>query len=136
MLLDNVGTGMIEFMHEESNLTFPSELANALSVLSTFMSKGGLADAIDVQTSKSGVKVDFENSRYLPVLKRLLREERRLVSCPFTLAARSLIKMSGSAVGEMNWQIQGQNARLTMATVDVKEHEFDEEAVGQMMNGA
>jgi len=135
LLLDNVGTGMIEFMHEELNLIFPSDLDGALSLLSTFMSERGLADVIHPQLSKGNVTVDFEKSRYLPVLKRLLQEGRELTSCPFTLAARSLIKMRGSAVEEMAWEFEGDNTRLIMTTVDAKEQEFDEEAVGNMMDG-
>ena len=135
LLLDNVGKGMIEFMHEELNTNFPTELDGALNLLSIFMSKNGLADAIHPQLSKDKVTVDFERSRYLPVLKRLLQENRELVSCPFTLAARSLIKMRGSTVGEMGWDIEGDNVRLKMTTLDLKKQEFDEEAVGNMMGG-
>jgi len=135
LLLDNVGSGMIEFMQEESKLTFPSQLKDALIVLSTFMSDGGLADTIHVQVSKGiGVGVDFENSRYLPVLTRLLQQGRKLVSCPFTLAARSLIKARGLGVGNMSWKIEGEIASLTMATVDLNGQEFDEESVGNMMD--
>lgn len=133
LLLDNVGSGMIEFMHEEAKLTFPSDQEDALRVLSRSMCEGGLADAIRIQVSKHKVSVDYENSRYLPVLKRLLKEGRSLVSCPFALAARSLIKRSGWTVGEMDWEIEGGNARLIMETGDVREQEFDEEAVGNMM---
>ena len=134
LLLDNSGPGMIEFMEEESKLTFPTELEGALNVLSTFMSNGGLADAIHVQVSKGMVGVDFENSCYLPVLKRLLQEERNLVSCPFTLAARSVIKMRGMGVGDMNWQIEGRRIRLAMNTLGVNEREFDEEGVSKTMD--
>ena len=135
LLLDNVGSGIIEFMQEESKLTFPSQLEDALNVLSTFMSKGGLADTIRIQVSKSEVRVHFENSRYLPVLQRLRQEDRKLVSCPFTLAARSLMKARGLAVEDMNWQIAGENASLVMALVPVNEREFDEESVSRMMDG-
>ena len=135
LLLDNVGTGMIEFMQEESQLSFPKELEGSLGLLSTFMSQGGLADTIHVHVSKSEVRVDFENSHYLPVLKRLMQEGRKLVSCPFTLAARSLMKARGLAVEDMNWQIAGENASLVMALVPVNEREFDEESVSKMMDG-
>jgi hypothetical protein len=134
LLLDNVGSGMIEFMQEESKLAFPSPLEDALDVLSTFMSGGGLADTIHVQVSKGVVGVDFENSRYLPVLTRLLQEGRKLVSCPFTLAARSLIKARGLGVEDMSWKIEGENASLMMATVDLNEQEFNEESVGNIMD--
>jgi len=136
LLLDNVGSGMIEFMQEESKLRFPSQLEDALNVLSTFMSSGGLADTIHVQISNDAVGVNFENSRYLPVLARLLQEGRRLVSCPFTLAARSLIKARGLGVGDMNWKIAGEDASLTMVTADLNQQEFDEESVGNMMDRA
>jgi len=134
LLLDNVGCGMIEFMQEESNLIFPSQLEDALNVLSTFMSSGGLADTIHVQISNDAVGVNFGNSRYIPVLTRLLQEGRRLVSCPFTLAARSLIKARGLGVGDMNWKIAGEDASLTIVTADLNEQEFDEESVGNMMD--
>ena len=134
LLLDNVGSGMIEFMQEESKLTFPKQLEDALNVLSTFMSGGGLADAINVRVLKGVVRVDFENSRYLPVLTRLLQEGRKLVSCPFTLAARSLVKARGLAVGNMSWKIEGENSTLMMTTVDLNEQEFDEESVANMMD--
>jgi hypothetical protein len=98
------------------------------------MSGGGLADTIHVQVSKGIVGVDFENSRYLPVLTRLLQEGRKLVSCPFTLAARSIIKARGLGVGKMSWKIEGENASLTMATVDLKRQELDEESVGNTMD--
>jgi len=136
LLLDNIGTGMIEFMQEESRLTFPSQLEDALNVLSTFMSSGGLADSIHVQISNDAVGVNFENSRYLPVLTRLQQEGRRLISCPFTLAARNLIKARGVGVGDMNWKIAGEDASLTMVTTDLSQQEFDEESVGNMMDRA
>ena len=136
LLLDNVGAGMIEFMQEECNLTFPNQLEGALGVLSTFMSSGGLADTIRTRVSKGRVGVEFENSRYLPVLTRLMQEERKLVSCPFTLAARGVIKKRGLGVEEMSWNIKGENASLTMATVDLDEQEFDEESVGKLMDQA
>ena len=134
VLLDNIGPRMIQFMQEESKLTLPRELEAALTALATFMSKGGLADAIDVDVSKSGITVNFENSRYLPVLSRLLQEEKTLVSCPFTLPARSLIKRGGLEVREMNWQITGRNVRLGMRTVGSEQDEFDEDAVSKVMD--
>jgi hypothetical protein len=134
LLLDNVGTGMIEFIQEESKLSFPREPEDSLGVLSTFMSKGGLADTIRVHASNSEVRVDFDNSSYLPVLKRLMQEGRQLVSCPFTLAARSLIKMGGSSVREMTWEIEGRNTRLLMPIVDVNKQEFNEEAISRIMD--
>jgi hypothetical protein len=134
LLLDNVGSGMIEFMQEESELTFPSQLEDALNLLSTFMSDGGLAEMIHVQVSKGVVRVNFKNSRYAPVLTRLLQEGRELVSCPFTLAARSLIKARGLGVGDMSWKIDGENVSLIMTTTDLNEQEFDEERVGNMMD--
>jgi len=136
LLLDNVGSGMIEFMQEDSYLRFPNELEDALNALSTFMVNGGLADTILVQLAKGLVRVDFENSRYLPVLNRLLKEGRKLVSCPFTLAARSLIRIRGLGVEDMSWQIDGGKARLVMTTFDPNGREFDEESVSKMMDRA
>jgi hypothetical protein len=136
LLLDNVGKGMIEFTREESNLTLPNDLQEALNALAAFMSEGGLADNISVRVSDSEVQVDFRNSRYLPVLKRLLGEGRELVSCPFTLAARSVIKSMRKDIGEMNWDITDDIVRLTMTTRDVNEREFDEENVSALMEQA
>lgn len=134
LLLDNIGPGMIQFMQDESNLTFPSELEDALNVLAKFMSKGGLANTIDVEVSKLGITVTFENSRYLPVLRRLLREEKELVSCPFILPARSLIKRQGLEVRGMKWQIADSNVRLDMRTIDSRQDEFNEEVVSKAMD--
>ena len=134
LLLDNVGSGMIEFMQEESRLKFPSQLEDALNLLSTFMSGGGLADMIHVQASNGVVRVNFKNSQYAPVLTRLLQEGRKLVSCPFTLAARSLIKARGVGVGDMKWKMSGENVSLIMTIKDLNEQQFDEESVGSMMD--
>ena len=87
-----------------------------------------------MQVSKGVVGVHFENWRYLPVLTRLLQEGRKLISCPFTLAARSLIKLRGLGVGDMGWKIEGENAKLMMTTVDLNAQRFDEESVGNMMD--
>jgi hypothetical protein len=63
-----------------------------------------------------------------------MQEGKRLVSCPFTLAARTLIKMSGSSIGEMTWQIEGRNTRLLMPIIDVNKQEFNEEAISRVMD--
>ena len=134
LLLDNAGAEMVEFMEEELKLQFPRELAEALNVLSKFMVEGGLADHISVQTSNSRISVDFADSRYKPVLERLLQEGRSLVSCPFTLPARSIIKSRGRSVGEMRWQMAGNDVHLVMTTTPLNEQTFNEEHVSKIMD--
>jgi hypothetical protein len=136
LLLDNVGKGMLEFMREETNINFSHDLGNSLETLSTFMSGGGLANAIHPRTSGSAMEVDFETYRYIPVLKKLMEEGRLLVSCPFTLAARALIQERGLATGEMKWQISTEDAKLTIPIIDAKNKTFDEEAMGNLMDQA
>jgi hypothetical protein len=134
LILDNVGMGMLEFMREESDLKLPEDLEGSLNALSTFMTARGLADTIQVQVAQSGVHVDFENYWYLPVLRRLLKGERKLVSCPFTLASRAVIRNNGLAVGDMRWQVSSEDAKLTTTTWDMNEREFDENRVGSVMD--
>ena len=134
LLLDKVGQGMLEFLREETNMELPALVENSLKTLSTFMTDGGLARSIRVQVSKSGVDVDFENYRYLPVLRKLLDGGRRLVSCPFTLAARALLRREGFAAGEMKWQMSTVDANLKILAITASELNFDEEKTSSLMN--
>jgi len=136
LILDNVGRGMLEFMREESNMQLPDDLEGSLHTLSTFVASGGLADAIRVQLSPSQVNVDFKNYHYLPVLKKLLKEGRNLPSCPFTLAARAVIRNKGLAVEDMEWQVSAENAQLRMTTVNLVDQQFDENKVSSIMDQA
>jgi hypothetical protein len=133
LILDNIGTGMLEFMREESNLKLPADVEGSLETLCTFMASRGLADTIRVQFSQTKVDVDFRNYHYLPVLKRLLERGRNLVSCPFTLTARAVIRDKGLRVGDMRWQVGTNDAQLTMTTLDADKQQFDENTVSRMM---
>ena len=134
LILDNVGRGMLEFMREESNMQLPYDLEGSLHALSMFVASGGLADSINVQLSPSQVNVDFKNYHYLPVLKKLLNEGRSLPSCPFTLAARAVIRNKGLAVEDMEWQTSTEDAQLKMTTVNLADQQFDENKVGNIMD--
>ena len=134
LILDNVGRGMLEFMREESNMQLPDDLEGSLHTLCTFMASRGLADSIRVQLSPSQVNVDFKNYHYLPVLKKLMNEGRSLPSCPFTLAARAVIRNKGLAVEDMQWQASTEDAQLKMTTVNLVDQQFDENKVGSMMD--
>jgi hypothetical protein len=134
LLLDNVGRGMLEFLREETSIELPALVENSLKALSTFMTDGGLARSIQVQVSKSSVNVDFEDYRYLPVLRKLLDGGRRLVACPFTLAARALIRREGKVAGEMKWQTSTSDANLSIPTMDDDNLKFDEEKTSSLMD--
>jgi hypothetical protein len=136
LILDNVGSGMLEFMREESNVQLSDDLEDSLHTLSTFVTSGGLADRIEVQLSPSQVNVDFKNYHYLPVLKKLLNEGRSFSSCPFTLAARAIIRNKGLAVGGMKWQVSTEDAQLKMTTVNLTDQQFDENSVSSIMDQA
>jgi len=134
LILDNIGTEMLEFMREESNLELPDDIEGSLETLSTFMASKGLADNISVKHSPNRVDVVFTNYHYLPVLKRSLTKGRSLVSCPFTLTARAAIRNKGLRVGDMKWQIGTNDARLALTTLDADHQQFDESAVSKIMD--
>ncbi len=136
LILDNVGQGMLEFMRDESRMQLRDDLEGSLRTLSTFMVNGGLAHAIEIQLSRQKVIVDFKNYCYLPVLKRLLDNGRSLSSCPFTLAARAVIRNEGFAIGGMQWQVLTDGARLTMTMVNRDSEQFNESKVSSMMDQA
>ncbi len=137
LLLDNVGRGIIEFLHEENQLTLPPEPAKALPVLASFYCSQALADKIEVNLSGSGVTVGFGSYRYAPVLKRIIEERLSLVSCPFTLAARTLLRTSGFATGKMGWNLHNsRDATLTMPLAIIATQEFDEEKTALLMDAA
>jgi hypothetical protein len=136
LLLDKVGHGMLEFLREERSLEFSGELRDSLNSLSSFMTDGGLATDIEPRLSESEVSVNFKGYRYLPVLNKLIAGGKRLVSCPYTLAARALIQENRLAAGEMKWQTSAEAAKLTIPVVDVDRAGFDEEKVASMMDSA
>jgi hypothetical protein len=134
LILDNVGRGMLEFLREELNMSLPDDLEDSLQRLSTFMASRGLSDEIVIQLSQSKVNVHFKNYHYLPVLKRLLGRGSTLSSCPFTLAARAVIRNDALAVGDMHWQVSAEDAQLTLTTVDLDHQQFDENRVSSIMD--
>jgi hypothetical protein len=134
LILDNVGKATLGFLREEASLTLPNDLESALEALATFFADHGLADKIQVSLSKDKVDVEFKNSRYLPVLEKLLQEERKLFSCPFTLGARAIIRDHGLQVGEVKWRADITDAAATMSMRDSKEQQFDEDATGRLMD--
>jgi hypothetical protein len=81
------------------------------------------------------MEVAFTNYRYAPVLERLLDEGYRLTSCPFTLAAKAVLRNAGFAATNMQWKVlNDRNAEMKME-LRVAGHEFDEDKVGRMMDG-
>jgi hypothetical protein len=134
LILDNIGKEMLGFLREEANLRLPNDLAGALESLASFFADNGLADKIQVSISKNSVRVEFKNSHYLPVLKRLLEEERSLLSCPFTLAARAVIHAHGFQMGETKWQANATDATATTRLRESDEQRFDEDAVARLMD--
>lgn len=137
LLLDNVGHGVIEFLRDEHQLKLPPEPAESLEALSSFYVAGGLADKIETDVSSSEISVAFENYRYASVLRRLLDEDLRLVSCPFTLASRMTLRKAGLAVGDMRWKLgDKRNVILTLPLQSIMDQQFDEDKVSSMMDAA
>lgn len=134
LLLDNVGSGAIEFMESELHVQLPKNHRKSLQELSSFYTQGGLADRIDLDLSDSKLEAAFTNYRYAPVLERLLDEGYRLTSCPFTLAARAVFRNAGFTATNMEWKIlNGRNAEMKME-LRVAGQEFDEDKIGRMMD--
>jgi len=136
LILDNIGAEMLDFLHEESGLELSDDLEGSLESLGKFMESKGLADSISVKLSPNRVDVDFVNYHYLPVLKRSLAKGGSLVSCPFTLTARTVVRSKGLRVEDMKWQIGTSGARLAMTVLDADHQQFDENAVSEIMDHA
>lgn len=137
LLLDNVGRGIIEFLREETHLSLPTDNARSLNALTEFYIPRGLSDKIDIDLSASEARLAFTNYRYAPVLKRLLEEDNHLVSCPFTLAVRTVLRNAGLAVADMQWKPAGdRNVTLITPLLGVADQEFDEDKVASMMDGS
>lgn len=135
LLLDNVGRGVIEFLKEESKLKSTGDLNKDLELMASFFESQGLADDIQVTLSSSEVRAEFRNYRYEPVLRRLLDEEFALTSCPFTLAARALLRDDGWALGGMTWDLLGgRNCSLTISFLRGVDQEFDEDKTSALMD--
>jgi hypothetical protein len=135
LLLDSVGSGAVEFLQSELHVQLPKNRRESLQELSSVYTQGGLADKIDLNLSDSKLEVAFANYRYAPVLERLLDEGYRLTSCPFTLAARAVLRNAGFAATEMQWRVlNDRNAEMRME-LRVAGQEFDEDKIGRIMDG-
>jgi hypothetical protein len=134
LLLDNVGNGVIEYLQDTFQIEFRGEPKKSLQTLASFYSERGLADKISVVLTGSELTVRFENYRYARVLKYLLDEGHVFTSCPFTLAARSVLIKAGWAVIGMQWiGLDAGDATLTMTLRKVEDQEFDEVKIAEMM---
>jgi hypothetical protein len=137
LFLDDSGEGIIEFLREEFQLSPSKDMRQNLESLASFYSSHGLADRIEVELSSSAANIVFTNYRYLSVLKQLLEDGTNLVSCPFTLATRKVLRDAGLAVGGMKWRVgDDRNVVLTSELVRVEDQEFDEDRVARLMDSA
>jgi hypothetical protein len=135
LFLDDSADGIIEFLREEFRLSLSQKTKQTLDSLASFYSSRGLADKIDVSLSPSTLDIKFTNYRYASVLKELLADGTNLISCPFTLATRSVLRGDGLAVGETKWKIEDDgNVVLTSQLAKIEGQEFDEDRVAQMMD--
>ena len=135
LLLDNVGRGILEFIQGEGQLTLTGTHMKDMETMSSFFKSGGLADEIQVTLSTSEARTMFRNYCYEPVLRMLLDEGLRLISCPFTLAERAVLRNAGWAVGEVRWTLSnGKDCTLVMPLLKVADQQFDEEKIGAMMD--
>ena len=135
LLLDHVGRGVIEFLREELQANLAMEYAKSIEELSALYASQGLADKIECHASGSEIRVKFYNYRYASVLERLQKEDVQLISCPFTLAMRAILRDAGFAVRKANWTIEaGRDVQLTMSLVKPADKSFDEDKVASLMD--
>jgi len=135
LFLDDLANGIIEFLREEFRLSLSQNPKRALNSLASFYASRGLADKIDVNLSSSTVNVLFTNYRYASVLKQLLDNGTNLVSCPFTLATRTILRGDGLAAEEMKWKIEhNRKVVLTSQLAKIEGKEFDEDRVARLMD--
>lgn len=134
VFLDDVGQGAVEFLKSERHMQLSENHRTALQELSAFYTQGGLADRIDFDTSNSKLEVSFTNYRYAPVLEQLINEGCRLTSCPFTLAARAVLRKAGYAVTNMHWKTLSDHNATMMMDLRFRGQEFDEDKVGEIMD--
>jgi len=134
LLLDHVGSGIIEFLQDEFQIDFPDDPSKTIENLASFFTTNGLADEITFQISVSDIRISFQKYRYAPVLRRLIDEQMSLISCPFTLATRTFLRQRGIAVGKMQWTfVDERNISLRMQLHRVADQQFDEEKVSKLM---
>lgn len=135
LFLDDLADGIIEFLREEFRIPPSENPKQSLVSLASFYASGGLADNIGVDLSSSTLTVSFTNYRYASVLKQLLRDGVNLISCPYTLAARSILRGYGLALGETKWKFEdNRNVVLTSHLAKVEGQDFDEDHVSLMMD--
>lgn len=135
LLLDSVGRGVIEFLRDECQMDLSGDYVKSLDTISSYCVILGLADKIETRASSNDVRVSFVNYRYASVLKRLLDEGIRLVSCPFTVATRTTLRKAGFAVGNMDWKLEGRrNVTLGMPLLSVADQQFDEDRIASLMD--
>jgi hypothetical protein len=135
LFLDDSADGIIEFLREEFQLSSSQKPKQTLDTLASFYSSRGLADKIDVSLSPSTLDIKFTNYRYASVLKELLDEGTSLISCPFTLATRSILRDDGLAIGDAKWKIENdRNVVLKSQLAKIEGQEFDEDHVARMMD--
>jgi hypothetical protein len=135
LLLDHIGRGVIEFLRDEFQANLAMEHAKSIEELSALYAFQGLADKIEPHVSGSEIRVKFQNYRYASVLERLLKEDVQLVSCPFTLATRAILRDAGFAVGKADWTIDaGRDVQLTMSLMKLADKSFDEDRVASLMD--
>jgi hypothetical protein len=135
LFLDDSADGIIEFLHEEFRLPSSQKPKQTLDSLASFYASRWLADKIDVSLSSSTLDIVFTNYRYASVLKELLDDGTNLISCPFTLATRSILRGDGLAAGETKWKIEDdRNVVLMSQLAKIEGQEFDEDRVARMMD--
>jgi len=137
VLLENVGNGILEFLKAEAELNITGSITKDLDSLASIFRSRGLAVDIRASFTHSVVAASFNNYRYQPVLRLLLEEDVKLISCPFTLAAKALLRDAGWAIGKMKWTLlNDRNCTLTMQLLKVSDQQFDEEKIGAIMDKA
>jgi hypothetical protein len=135
LLLDHVGRGVIEFLQDELQVDLAMDHCKSIGKLSTLYASEGLADKIEPYLSGSEMRVRFQNYRYSLVLERLLKEDVQLISCPFTLATRAILRDAGFAVRKADWTIDaGRDVQLSMSLTKLADKSFDEDRVASLMD--
>jgi hypothetical protein len=135
LFLDDLADGIMEFLREEFRLSLSKNPKQALGSLASFFASRGLADRIGVNLSPSTLDVVFTNYRYASVLRQSLDDGINLVSCPFTLATRTILRGDGLAAEKMKWKIEdNRKVVLTSQLVRIEDQEFDEDRVARAMD--
>jgi hypothetical protein len=135
LLLDNVGRNILDFIRGEGRISLTGDQVKDVEAISTFFTSRGLADEIQFSFSPTEARIVFRNYRYEPVLRMLIDEGKKLVSCPFTLGTRAVLRSSGQMQGEMHWIPSGNgDCTLILPLLQMADQQFDEEKVGAIMD--